>query len=624
MPNRLWIVAGILILAILGNGIAALNLSHQRPQVHLVAVRHIAEDEPFSDKNVAVEIGWATGSLAAYQRTQQVVGELAARQLRPGAVITPADVKPAARSGRDTSISGSGELDLVRSPVARWVQLIPPNAACGSLTSGTSKGGPKLGSCFPKLLVRVIFEGNRDCKEVAFRPGIHVSLRMESRSNPSQQAFPITLCEGETEYADRAVLFPDGKEIAWEGLDQLQRIAVVGDTGCDNGKGVGQDCSKPQTWPFRDVALAATGVPGGSPAPGLVIHVGDYRYRTSTTGVSDNWWNWYKDFFQPAESLLLAAPWIMLRGNHENCFGENGNGWFFLLQPEFKTVSLCSNDADRDPDNQPPYALDLTAGKELRLIIVDSANAKYRCDTWVRDFRRRSEMRVREYLNMGSGVGTAWLLSHYPVWNVAEDYLSDDNGHNNVIRCTSAFEVKPTVFRYREVMSGIVEAGVKSGFLQAIVSGDTHNFQVLRVHELTADATGLVAGSHRPLQVIAGNGGTKLDPALGPRNREENLAHTCDQRDRMAFFQREIADSSGARRIVGKAVCSYGFVDGERTGDEWTFSLHPFGGATKGSQTSCEIESADPTCYHPPDSKDCILLTNKPPNGGANHCLPLR
>src|SRR4029077_15152285 len=130
-----------------------------------------------------------------------------------------------------------------------------------------------------------------------------------------------------------------------------------------------------------------------------------------------------KDFFKPAEPLLLAAPWVMVRGNHENCFGKNGDGWFFLLQPEFGTVSGCPKEAalqpdrkdgpvnmeliqaaDRDPDNQPPYALDLSAGEQkpvkpnLRLIVVDSANAAYRCKTWIEDFDARGKAKVETYL----------------------------------------------------------------------------------------------------------------------------------------------------------------------------------------------------------------------------------
>jgi hypothetical protein len=502
--------------------------------------------------------------------------------------------------------------------LARWVQLISPNAECGSIAAGRATGAAILELCVPKLLVRAVLEGRGACEDVAFRPGTHVALQMRPRSNPDPNAFPVTLCEAEAEPADKAVAFADGSRIAWDGLERLRRVAVLGDTGCDTTKGVRQDCYGAPSWPFREVALAATGIPHGSAGPDLVIHLGDYRYRDGGVGDSDNWDNWYQDFFKPAEPLLLAAPWVMLRGNHENCFGQHGAGWFFLLQPEVGTVSLCAKDADRDPDNQPPYALDLRAaddGPTLRLVVVDSANAKYRCKSWARDFAIRDQKRLRQLLRTR---GTkAWLLTHYPVWDAAEDYLSNDAAYNDVVRCKSDYEARPTVYRYREVMSAVVEEA--HGRLEAIISGDTHNFQVLRVHGAAPNEAKLDATSSYPLQIIAGNGGTKLDPALGPRNTDKSLVRTCDVGgDRVAYFQRKLAGSEPRRRIVGKAVCSYGYAAADRVGDRWTFSLQSFGGATEAGRTSCELGSADPSCYRFLDKRHCTPL------GEDGDCLELR
>ena len=46
----------------------------------------------------------------------------------------------------------------------------------------------------------------------------------------------------------------------------------------------------------------------------------------------DNWAVWQKDFFNPAAPLLAAAPWVLVRGNHELC-DRGGHGWFRLLDP---------------------------------------------------------------------------------------------------------------------------------------------------------------------------------------------------------------------------------------------------------------------------------------------------
>src|SRR5580693_3599603 len=42
------------------------------------------------------------------------------------------------------------------------------------------------------------------------------------------------------------------------------------------------------------------------------------------------WDSWNADFFEPAVPLLAAAPWIMVRGNHEDC-SRAGEGWFRFM-----------------------------------------------------------------------------------------------------------------------------------------------------------------------------------------------------------------------------------------------------------------------------------------------------
>jgi hypothetical protein len=500
--------------------------------------------------------------------------------------------------------------------LARWVQLVPPSVECGSITARTQTGPAAL-PCAPGLVVRAVLGGGGSvCDDIAFRIGTHIALTMRLRPNPDPSSFPVTLCEAEVEPGDKAVSFADGSRIAWDGLERLSRVAVLGDSGCDTT--LRQDCGSALSWPFREVALAATGIPDGSAGPDLVIHVGDYRYRQRGAGDGDNWDNWYEDFFKPAEPLLVAAPWVMVRGNHENCYGEHGAGWFFLLQPEFGSVSRCAKDANRDPDNLPPYALDLQAGardRPLRLVVVDSANAKYRCHSWARDFAIRDEKRLAQLLT-GSG-GKIWLLTHYPVWDAAENYLLDKPGHDNVGRCNSDFETQPTVYRYREVMSAVLkEADWRP---EAIISGDTHQFQVLRIHDAAPNATELTARSSYPLQIVAGHAGTKLDPALGPRAPDKSLLRSCEEVDeRVAYFQRKLADSEARHWILGKAVCSYGYATVNRTGDRWTLSLKSFGTPAGPSSTSCELGSEDASCYRILDKARCSRL------GEDSDCLPLR
>src|SRR5476651_2734446 len=103
-----------------------------------------------------------------------------------------------------------------------------------------------------------------------------------------------------------------------------QRILVLGDTGCRIKGTYLQACNDPVAWPFAGLAKAAAAL-----KPDLVIHLGDYLYRESLcpdgnagcagSPYGDNWASWNADLFSPAAPLLDAAPWLIVRGNHEDC-----------------------------------------------------------------------------------------------------------------------------------------------------------------------------------------------------------------------------------------------------------------------------------------------------------------
>ncbi len=116
-----------------------------------------------------------------------------------------------------------------------------------------------------------------------------------------------------------------------------QRILMFGDTGCRLGDRQcvpGLQRSGRVAVPARSPPLAATA------RPDLVIHVGDYHYRESACPIDDRgcagspwgygWDAWNADFFAPAAPLLAAAPWVMVRGNHEDC-SRAGEGWFRFM-----------------------------------------------------------------------------------------------------------------------------------------------------------------------------------------------------------------------------------------------------------------------------------------------------
>jgi Calcineurin-like phosphoesterase len=202
----------------------------------------------------------------------------------------------------------------------------------------------------------------------------------------------------------------------------LTSVVVFGDTGCrlkarkapdksaakstdqdDEDSGKFQDCNNPSLWPFAQLAASVAAA-----KPGLVIHVGDYLYRESVcpprdrgcTGSphGDDWATWKADFFAPAAPALRAAPWIVVRGNHEIC-RRSGAGYFRLLDPS--------------PAQAPPACIDMIrqftvtmAGQSF--IVMDSSNAADACPC-------DTVLYAADFAAMRPVPGT-WLLTHRPVW----------------------------------------------------------------------------------------------------------------------------------------------------------------------------------------------------------------
>ncbi len=160
----------------------------------------------------------------------------------------------------------------------------------------------------------------------------------------------------------------------------VRRVVVIGDTGCRiKAHEPAQACDDRQKYPFATIASLAA-----EWHPDLVIHVGDYLYRENAcpegnTECAGSPWgygsdSWQADFFQPAHDLLNAAPWIVVRGNHESC-NRAGQGWWRFLDPHPLTnrqnCDLAKNDAYGDYAGT--YAVPL--GGNTQVIVMDTAIA---------------------------------------------------------------------------------------------------------------------------------------------------------------------------------------------------------------------------------------------------------
>jgi predicted phosphodiesterase len=317
----------------------------------------------------------------------------------------------------------------------------------------------------------------------------NVPLRLRSRPNPQRTKFPILLCEIALPLNHPGARLADGTTLGWSHLQKTPRlVALLGDTGC-NLKDL-QDCTHITTWPLPRIAMQAAWMDEG--APDLVVHVGDYRYRGK-----DDWSNWRDDFFAPARALLATAPWIMARGNHDNCFrdtsGSTGDGWSFLLEPTPDEVKPCDWSAPGGGLRiEEPYALDLGA---VRIIVMDSADAYYRCADYDARFKDEQPQRLQKMLANAppdAAPGRAlWLVSHYPVFNAAADPEAP---------CSVGPKGKKATVALKEI---VAQLAIDNG-VQTVLSGDQHSFQVIPV-----------AGSKEILQLVVGHGGTALDRMVG-------------------------------------------------------------------------------------------------------------
>ena len=171
-------------------------------------------------------------------------------------------------------------------------------------------------------------------------------------------------------------------------LPNVKKIVVIGDTGCRVRL---QDRCNERSWPLKIIANLAA-----QKRPDLVIHLGDYLYREcpdnnllcADRSLGNRWSAWQEDFFEPAKTLLEAAPWIFVRGNHESC-DRQAEGWVRLLSPKPGELT-CGRP-------EPPYLLQF---RNINFVIVDSSIAPF-----IGHFQSP---------DLTKTTSPTWMLSHRP------------------------------------------------------------------------------------------------------------------------------------------------------------------------------------------------------------------
>jgi hypothetical protein len=312
------------------------------------------------------------------------------------------------------------------------------------------------------LSVRAVVASGVTCPQVASDGSV---AAMTPRGAPDQN-FPVQVCEAAVP-AGTARLAIGGTALPVV-PKEIRRIAIIGDTGCRIEGRAAQDCHDPAAWPFPAIAKGAA-----AKHPDLVIHVGDYYYRENAcpagnTGCAnspygDKWPTWKAEFFDPAAPLLAAAPWVVIRGNHELC-KRGGAGWFHLLDPH-----AARNDC---VDRTEPYRLSLGG---LQLLPFDDADA----DDFLAPPAKVKAYAAQFAALLADVPPHSWLLTHRPVWAQAQGSLGGLTAN--------------------QTMHQAIRGHVPDN-LDMVVSGHLHDF------------LSYTFGPQRPAQLVVGTGGDTLLP----------------------------------------------------------------------------------------------------------------
>jgi len=410
-----------------------------------------------------------------------------------------------------------------------WVQLLPSDEVT-----------------MARRLVRVILTKGERCPDIAVGTE---HRQMHQRPARVSIAFPVLLCEAEIDSVSEATV---GQYRLPSRPTEPDAFLVIGDTGCRIVHYETQNCNQSDDagWPFATVATQAATLLGTYSNP-IIVHVGDYHYREkgcpdtnagcAGSPFGDNWATWKADFYDPVKPLLTAAPWVMIRGNHENCARAGIGYLFFFALPGQQFDGACYDDLA-------PYRVaigEAAPGLPRGLAVFDTANAndvydlQERCDdyaAWAKNLRRKDEV--------------TWLAVRQPLWLYQTDRHGQvksgtlPNGNCDGRNSDSSLNV------IRAGVSAAPDAG-DGRALSVILSGDTHMFQFA-----APDKQGV------PIQIVAGNGGTKLDALHRPGEEA-----TTDGKVLATL------DSYGVRGKV-MAIAKYGFTILHREKDVWNADLY--------------------------------------------------
>jgi hypothetical protein len=376
-----------------------------------------------------------------------------------------------------------------------------------------------------------------------------------AESKPS--AFPVLVCEALIP-ARTKTMSVSGKPLPIP-ASVVTRIVVIGDTGCRLKRHGGfQDCNDPDAYPFAQIAAAAAAW-----KPQLVVHVGDYHYRenscpTTRPGCLGSPWGygwdaWNADLFAPGRVLLQAAPWVVVRGNHESC-GRAGQGFWRFLDPRpFVKGRDCNTAADDGlGDYSDPYAVQL--GGNSQLIVLDTSNTTYkglvkgdiRHQRYADAYRKFDALSREARFNIG--------LTHHPI--LAFGATTNTAGVVALFRGDAGLQDA-----FGSLNPEFIPTGVST-----MISGHVHLWEQVSF------------ASDHPSQFVAGFSGTEEDTIPLP-----------------GVIPPELTPAPGAVvERISSWVDGFGFMTMERIGpEEWSIHVYDKKGVSK---IRCDLKGKKSAC----------------------------
>ena len=394
-----------------------------------------------------------------------------------------------------------------------------------------------------------------DVRAVAGTVPLRTTRSKPADSKPS--AFPVLTCEKTLPPHTRTASI-EGRALPLPSAE-IRRIVVIGDTGCRLKTGEEyQSCNDAEKYQFARVAAMAARW-----KPDLVVHVGDYLYRENAcpqneSGCAGSAWGygwdaWKEDFFQPGAALLGAAPWVVVRGNHESCV-RAGQGWWRFLDPHPLLAGRDCNETKNDDtgDYSDPYAVPLGDGAQL--IVLDTSNTS-------NDPIKADDVRHAKYADLYTKLERlaqrepyAILANHQPILGLAGK--KDKQGN---------IKVHPSS---RGIASVFVERNpaILPPQVEAMLSGHTHLWEQLSFRGDT------------PSQFIAGFSGTLEDVVPMPEILPENTSPAPGV----------VVDKSSSW------IHGFGFMTMERRGtDRWQIKVWNANGE---AVNDCELVARKSSC----------------------------